>query len=123
MRLDGAWDYSNKSERLVDVLARFVADPGAEKAPGLVIGIWESAFEDPAGARRIVAALVAARDRLPALRALFLGDITCDECEISWIQQTLVSPILAAYPALECLRVRSGMDFSNAEMDSFQLPA
>ena len=41
----------------------------------------------PAGAERIVAALVAARDRLPALRALFLGDVTRDQCEVSWLNQ------------------------------------
>ena len=93
---------------LTDVLAQFLAEPGSEEARGLVIGLWEEAFSDPAGAGRIVAALVAARDRLPALRALFLGDITQEECEISWIHQTDVSPILSAYPALECLRVRGG---------------
>ncbi len=93
---------------LTDVLAQFLDDPGAAQAPGLVIGMWEEAFSEAAGAERIVAAMVAARDRLPALRALFLGEITQEECEISWIQQTDVSPILSAYPGLECLRVRGG---------------
>ena len=70
--------------------------------------MWEEAYSEPADAERIVAALVAARDRLPNLRRLFLGDIVQEECEISWIHQTDVSPILAAYPVLECLRVRGG---------------
>jgi hypothetical protein len=108
LSLDDPYEAEKKGESLVNVLARFVADPGAAQARGLVIGTWEDVWSDPAGAERIVAALVAARDRLPALRALFLGDMTFEECEISWINQTDVSPILAAYPALECLRVRGG---------------
>ena len=88
---------------MTDVLAQFLAEPGSEEARGLVTGMWEDAYSDPEDAGRMVAALVAARDRLPNLRALFLGDITAEQCEISWIHQTDVSPILAAYPALECL--------------------
>jgi Leucine Rich repeat len=107
-RLAVDYEAAERGEHLTDLLAQFLADPGSAKAPGLVIGMWEEAYSGPAGAERTVAALVAARDRLPALRALFLGDITYEECEISWIQQTDVSPILAAYPALECFRVRGG---------------
>lgn len=104
---DGFGD-ADDAGTMTDILSQFLDDPGAVDAPGLVIGMWEEAFSEQAGAERIVAALVAARDRLPALRALFLGDITQEECEISWIQQADVSPILAAYPNLECLRVRGG---------------
>ena len=49
--------------------------------------------------RPIVEALVAARETLPSLRALFLGDITSEENEISWIKQSDVTPLLDAYPA------------------------
>jgi hypothetical protein len=63
-------------------------------------------FDDQATAARVVEALVAARDRLPQLRAIFFGDITYEECEISWIQNTDVSPLFDAYPALEHFAVR-----------------
>ena len=108
LSVSDAWEASETGDTLTDALAQFLGDPGSAQARGLVIGLWEEAFSDAAGAERIVAALVAVRDRLPALRALFLGDITQEECEISWIHQTDVSPILAAYPALECLRIRGG---------------
>ncbi|MCI0647076.1 MAG: STM4015 family protein, partial [Chloroflexi bacterium] len=52
--------------------------------------------------------LVAARERLPRLAALFLGDIIMEESEISWIEQTDVSPLFEAYPALEHFTVRGG---------------
>ena len=34
--------------------------------------------------------------------------MTSEECEISWINQTDVTPLLAAFPGLEVLRVRGG---------------
>jgi len=45
---------------------------------------------------------------LTNLKAVFIGDIAYDECEISWIQQSDISPILQAYPKLEILQVRGG---------------
>jgi hypothetical protein len=51
---------------------------------------------------------VAARDHLPNLTAIFLGDIIIEENEISWINQSDVSPLFTAYPALEHFRVRGG---------------
>ena len=65
-------------------------------------------MSDPQGAALVVQGLIAARDRVPNLRALFLGDIIYEECEISWINQTDMSPLLRAYPALEHFRVRGG---------------
>jgi hypothetical protein len=43
---------------------------------------------------------------------LFIGDITYEEYEISWINQCDLSGLLKAYPALEYLRVRGGNELS-----------
>jgi hypothetical protein len=93
---------------LTDLLARFVEDPNAGQVSGLVIGAWQG-DDSQASSDTIVEALVAARDSLPRLRALFLGDIISEENEISWIQQSDVTPLFDAYPALEDFRVRGGM--------------
>ncbi len=82
-------------------------DPACGQIVALVIGDWHQ-IDNETGAADVIAALAAARDRLPALRALFIGDITSDEFEISWIRQADVTPILTAYPALENLRIRGG---------------
>ncbi|MFK3982241.1 STM4015 family protein [Micromonospora sp. NPDC050397] len=75
-------------------------DPASVSA--LVLGSWGyAAFNTPPYAQ-----LCAAADRLTGLRALFLGDMTSEECEISWIRQEDLTPVLEAYPALEVLRVR-----------------
>ncbi|MFG1951713.1 STM4015 family protein [Micromonospora sp. NPDC048830] len=94
------------AEGFRDAFDRFVelAGPAVE---ALVVGSWGYAAFNTAP----IAQLCAAAPRLPNLRALFLGDITFDECEISWMKVGDVSPLLAAYPGLEVLRVRGGEDF------------
>ena len=99
-------DYDDE-DPLLDRLAQFLEDPNAARVPGLIIGSWQGEESD-ASSEPIVEALVAARDALPALRALFLGDITSEENEISWIQQSDVTALFDAYPALEHFRVRGG---------------
>lgn len=85
----------------------FLDDPASGQVVALVFGNWNQ-IETDTGAEGIIAALAAAQDRLPALKALFIGDITSDECEISWIRQSDVTPVLDAFPSLEHLRVRGG---------------
>jgi hypothetical protein len=91
-----------------ELLDRFLEEPGAGQTTALVIGIWDFDEVIREGSRHVVAALAAASPRLPNLRALFLGDIIRVECDISGIHQGDVSPLLAAYPRLEHLRVRGG---------------
>jgi hypothetical protein len=106
-RVSLSYDDTEGGEQWTDRLAALLDHPGAEKLEGIVVGVWGGEmFDDQAQATRVVEALVAARDRLPRLRAIFLGDIIYEECEISWIQNTDVSPIFDAYPALEHFGVR-----------------
>lgn len=105
------WDWDERageglSEEFRDAFEEFVAQAGPA-VESLVIGAWGYAAFNPAP----IAQLCAAAPRLPALRALFLGDMTSEECEVSWMKVGDVSPLLTAYPDLEVLRVRGGEDF------------
>jgi hypothetical protein len=102
------YDDSEKDVRWTDLFAQFLQDPQAAKVTGIVIGMWGTTTSEAETADQVVQALVAAREKLPALTAIFMGDITYEECEISWINQTDISPLLEAYPALEHFRVRGG---------------
>lgn len=92
-------------------LAELVDCTGCDKLPVLIIGAWEHGNEKH-GAPDIVADLVQVAPRLPGLRHLFFGEMEYRECEISWIVQTDLSPLLQAFPALESLRVRGGEDLA-----------
>lgn len=92
---------------IFDRIAAFLEEPQVSEVTSLVIGLWDwEGFE--VDSRPIIEALVAAQAQLPHLQALFLGDIVYDECEISWIQQTDISPLFLAYPQLRYLGVRGG---------------
>ncbi|MBG0850515.1 STM4015 family protein [Streptomyces spinoverrucosus] len=93
-------------EDWTDAFARFCAAVDTTRVRALIVGAWQEAYDtDPSA---VIEALVAARDRLPALRALFVGDMVMEECEISWINQTDVTPLLTAFPDLEEFGVRGG---------------
>ncbi|MGF7121729.1 STM4015 family protein [Rhodococcus sp. TAF43] len=83
---------------------RAAVDPSTVQA--IVVGSWADPYD--VSSADVVAALVAAADELPALRSLFLGDMTGEDCEISWIVQSDVTALLTAFPRLEHLGVRGG---------------
>ncbi len=109
------WQGYDDEVTIAQRLHRLLAQPESGEITALVVGAWgEMSEEGSTDAEAIVKELVAAAPRLPKLRALFLGDITYEECELSWIKQTDVSPLLAAWPNLEIFRVRGsdGLAFS-----------
>lgn len=106
------WDWDDTADEKPSgefraAFERFVAQAGPQ-VESLVVGAWGYAAFNPAP----IAQLCEAAPRLPALRALFLGDMTSEECEVSWMKVGDVSPLLAAYPGLEVLRVRGGEDLA-----------
>ncbi|MEV6750925.1 STM4015 family protein [Streptomyces sp. NPDC051214] len=84
--------------------ARFTEAVDIARVRAIIVGAWSDADEHGPG--EVIAALVGASERMPALRALFLGDIDSDECEISYIKQSCVTPLLDAFPELEEFAVR-----------------
>nr|WP_322714978.1 STM4015 family protein [Nostoc sp. ChiSLP03a]MDZ8216263.1 STM4015 family protein [Nostoc sp. ChiSLP03a] len=99
------YEYDNE-EDLPSQISRLLQEPNADKLEALVLGLWAEAYERDSS--DIVPTLVDAKKYLTNLKAVFIGDIAYDECEISWIQQSDISPILQAYPKLEILQVRGG---------------
>jgi len=102
------YEDAEEGKHWTDLFSTLAAQPGVEAMTGLVVGQWASYARDAEHSADVVHAIIAARDRLPALRAIFLGDILSEENEISWIEQTDMAPLLAAYPRLETLGVRCG---------------
>lgn len=107
-------DYDDESVTITDLLEALVRDPRVGDVQELIIGqfntdVSESTFE-------VVDKLVALKDSFKALKALFIGDITYEECEISWINQTDITPVLKAFPQLEHLQVRGGDGLSFSEL-------
>jgi hypothetical protein len=101
------------------VFARFLAAVETSQVRALIVGCWGDPADGPEEAIKL---LVAARDRLPALRALFLGDINEELLGISQIPEELfwtshltqgeVTPLLNAFTELEEFGVRGQTELS-----------
>jgi hypothetical protein len=124
-RVDSLDEYCE--DEVLPHLESLLADPAAALMQALVIGWW-GGEESDAEPDEVIAALIAARDRLPNLRALFFGDITYDQNEISWINQGDVTGLLKAFPKLEHFRARGGgglelRKFKHEQLKSLTLEA
>ncbi|WP_288379017.1 STM4015 family protein [uncultured Massilia sp.] len=100
------------SRKMTDLIDEFLGKIDPAQLDALVIGMWAEPYE--AGADELIATLVARAPALTGLRALFIGDMTYEECEISWIVQGDYAPLLNAFPQLEVLRIRgaNGLSFA-----------
>lgn len=88
-----------------ELFSRFLANPAVDQVQALVIGSWGEVGAGD-GSEAAVRLLVGARHTLKNLQGIFLGDLIGEESEISWINQTDVSPLFTAYPDLEHFGVR-----------------
>ncbi|MGW0551083.1 STM4015 family protein [Streptomyces altiplanensis] len=79
-------------------------DPTGVRA--LIIGQWGETYEEDSSYP--VNLVIAAADRLTSLEAVFVGDLSQEEAEISWIEQTDVTGLLSTFPRLLELGVRGG---------------
>ncbi|MEU1621321.1 STM4015 family protein [Streptomyces sp. NPDC005722] len=93
-------------ENFAQLWDRFLETVEPAGVRALVLGQWGEPYDNDSGA--VVRPLVEARERLTGLEAVFIGDLEMEEAEISWIEQSDVTPVLDAYPRLEVLGVRGG---------------
>ena len=118
-----ALDYDDTKE-MADLLDEFFAQIDKSQLDAIIIGAWAEPHSE--GADDIIAKLIAHAGELPNLRALFIGDMTYEECEISWITQGSYTPLLNAFPQLEALRIRGSTSltiepFTHQAMRSFTI--
>ncbi len=106
---------------ITDKLEPLLQDPQANQLEALVIGAWTQNMYQ-CNSNIVVNALVAAKEQLANLKAVFIGDIISMESEISWIQQSDISVLLEAYPNLEVLQLRGGegLAFSPLRHDNLE---
>jgi hypothetical protein len=93
---------------LPDLLQRYLAQPGARETEALVIGAPYGLEGTPDPSAAIVSALAEGAYRLPALRGLFLGDVSTEECPLETMRAADLWRLPTCYPKLEVLRARGG---------------
>ena len=108
VRLRVEWEMHEEGLTFSDLFAKLRDEPACAELRGLIVGDWGGTAEGT-DCEAVIQDLVMARAELPKLQALFLAEVTAEECEISWIHLTDMSPLWMAFPDLEHFRVR-GME-------------
>ncbi|MFD0556304.1 hypothetical protein FB566_1540 [Stackebrandtia endophytica] len=108
-------------EEFPDYLDRFTREVDTTRISALVIGDW-GVTDAGAASTEARDALIAKVAAFPALRALFFGDITSEEYEISWITQSDMAPLLTAFPLLEEFTVRGVGDGHSGPGLALEIP-
>jgi hypothetical protein len=89
---------------------RFLRTIDPARVRAVVIGTWSDYFDVPAAD---IARLVAASaPQLPQLRALFFGDLVCEESDLAYIELCDLAPLAEAFPLLEELGGRGAQVFT-----------
>ena len=111
-------DYDAETS-MAALLSDFLESSDKPTLEALVIGNWgDSASEGPA---EILALLAGQAAQLPNFKALFVGDMTYEECEISWINQGDYGAFLKAFPQLQSLRIRGSTALTFPSIDHARL--
>jgi hypothetical protein len=92
--------YQSSGDEMLAELESLVSAPGADAIQALVIGDWGGMYGQ--SSEVVVDWLVTNAGRLPGLTALYRGDVSYEQCEISWILQSDVAPWPTTCPASPC---------------------
>ncbi|RSZ60272.1 hypothetical protein HF313_20805 [Massilia atriviolacea] len=111
-------------QTMPEMMEEFFGRIDKSKLDALIIGMWSDECDDSSA--EAVETLLKHAGELQNLRALFIGDMTYEECEISWIVQSDLTPLLKAFPNLEEFKVRgaNGLEFqpfTHAKLKKFTI--
>lgn len=114
------YDEFEDGKRIEAEIERFAARTDLGNLTSIIIGDWGQAYEN--SSEDTVAALVKHSASFPALRKLVIGEMSYEECEISWITQSDLSPLLPAFPELHSLTIQGAneLSLSNLKHDKLE---
>ncbi|WP_062055449.1 STM4015 family protein [Aquimarina longa] len=91
---------------VVDRLKSLVETGATDTMQELIIGAWQDSYEvDPTA---ILNYLITHKSSFLQLKHVFIGDMTYEDCEMSWINQTDYNQFLTTFSELETFCVRGG---------------
>lgn len=114
MFIEVDYEGCEKGVTFKDVFKEFLAKSGTTELRELNIGSWGEPYDQSSAV--VVEELIAAKDQLPGLKSLFIGEMESEDCEISWIVQSDLSPLLKAFPGLEELKIRGSTGLRLSEL-------
>jgi len=112
-------EYDGPENEVKNMLTAFLSDPKLSEIDSFVIGYWGPEHDDnPAF---ILQLLIDNKAKLQHIKGIFLGDISYEENEVSWIENCDHGPLLAALPNLEFYQIRGGNGLALSQLNHSNL--
>ncbi len=104
-----SYDEFDEGKTQEDLVNKIVNDKRLPDIKQLTIGCWDYESGD---CQTLVDGIVANKEKFAHIEGLFWGDIDSEETEISWIEQTDISPVLDSMPKLNNLVIKGTNNLS-----------
>lgn len=92
-----------ETEKEIVLLDKILKDKHLPEYKQIAVGCWD--YEGDS-CEELVKGLVEHKDKIEQLEGLFWGDIDQEEQEVSWIEQTDLSPLFDVLPRLSNLKIK-----------------
>ena len=102
----------DEGPEFAETFAAFTAHVDAARVRALIIGLWFTDFDPTAPTTEAFATVTAYAKLFPALEALFVGDVSRDRSEVSWLHISDPAPLLEAFPRLRRFGLRGTTELS-----------
>ncbi len=107
-------EYEDGKKNAGTLVADILSDPDLPSVTELVIGCWGDAWDE--SCQPVIDGLIEHADRFSRVETLFVGDMSYEECEVSWIMQGDYSRLWSAWPDLKGLTIKGSQDLELGEI-------
>jgi len=95
-------------------------DPDLPEIDSIIIGVWDEEIWD-SNPNAILEMIVNNKEQFMHVKSLFVGDMTYEENEISWIKQGDYEELLKALPNLQSLKIKGADELQLGKINHVNL--
>ena len=111
-------DWDTEERGMKKITEKILNDPDLPNLKSIVIGMWDcEAFDSDHSPDPIFEMMVNNKEKFQHIESLFVGDMTYEECEVSWIPQGNYEGLLNALPHLKSLKIKGANDLQLGKID------
>lgn len=108
-------DYEDGEKNADTLLDEILKDEELPQISELIIGCWGETWDT--SAQTIIDGMIRTSEQFENIEHLFMGDMTFEECEVSWIIQGDYSHFWSALPNLKALTIKGSSELELGEIE------